>query len=354
MKLPVRILLCLLCAAMVLAVPFAVSSPKLLEDAKWDIIDRMDSEGEDDAAWLRFFLMASAKAEDVVVETEAPLYELPIDSSGGCLPNPACYTENGYEDASIRVTMEKREENGKVWNIAWVEIMSPTQLRTGYAGKKVTSDGQKYISMMATQKNAVVAINGVNFVVEQERHRFEVRMKEVRRIKANSKRDVLIIDENGDFHIFLNSKGAESFEKDTGHTIVNAFMFGPALVKDGEVQTMPEDYGFSLGAANPRTAFGQLGPLSYVMVVCDGRGKSGSEGANFKELAQFMADLGCQQAYNFDGGNSSIMVFPKPDVTKTSKKVNDYEPNIFNYKAEERPLSDYIYFASAVPESEWE
>jgi len=353
MKLPVRILLCLLCAAMVLAVPFAVSSPKLLDDAKWDIIDRMDSEEGDDAAWLNFFL-PTARAEEAVAVAEAPEYELPIDTSAGCLPNPACYTENGYEDASIRVSMEKREEDGKVWNIAWVEIMSPSQLRTGYAGKKVTNDNQNYISMMATQKNAVVAINGVNYVKEAERHRFEVRMGEVRRMKTNAKRDILITDENGDFHILLHSEGAMDFEKTTGHKIVNAFMFGPALVKDGQVLEMPMDYGFDLGSQNPRTGFGQLGPLSYVMVVCDGRGKSGSEGATFKELAQFMAGLGCQQAYNFDGGNSSIMVYPLPDVTKTSKKYKDYEKNIFNYKAEERALSDYIYFASAVPESEWE
>ena len=353
MKLPVRILLCVLCAAMVLAVPFAVSSPKLLEDAKLEIIDRMDSEGEDDAAWLRFFL-PTARAEEAVAVAETPEYELPIDSSGGYLQNPACYTENGYEDASIRVSMEKREEDGKVWNIAWVEIMSPSQLRTGYAGKKVTSDDQSHISMMATQKNAVVAINGVNYVVEAEKHRYEVRMGEVRRKKPNGKRDVLIIDENGDFHIFLLCKDVDSFEKTTGHTIVNSFMFGPALVKDGEVLPLYKDYGYDLTQRNPRTAFGQLGPLSYVMVVCDGRGNSGSEGATFDELAAFMKELGCQQAYNFDGGNSSIMVYPLPTVTKTSKKYLDYKENIFNYKAQERELSDYIYFASAVPQSEWE
>ncbi len=352
MKLPVRILLCVLCAALVLATPFAVSSPKLLEEAQWEIINQMD-DAEDSGFLRRLIPSARAEEEQVQAEVEKPQYELPIDFSGGCLPNPACYTENGYEDESIRVSMEKREENGVVWNIAWVEIASPTQLRTGFAGKKVTSDNQGYISMMATQKNAIVAINGVNYVKEKERHRFEVRMGQVRMQKANGKRDVLIIDENGDFHILLNSEGAMEFEKKTGHTIINSFMFGPALVKDGEVLKTPADYFYNPKSDEPRTALGQLGPLSYVMVVCDGRGKSGSDGATQQELANFMGSLNCQQAYNFDGGNSSLMVFPRPDVTKTSKKYKDYKANIFNYKPEERALSDYIYFASAVPEEEW-
>lgn len=352
MKLPVKILLWALCAVMVLAIPFAVSSPKILEDAQWDIINQMDDAEE--SGFLRWLIpSACAEEEAAEVETEKPRFELPIDLSGGCLPNPACYTENGYEDESIRVSMEKREENGVTWNIAWVEIASPTQLRTGFAGKKVTSDNQNYISMMATQQNAVVAINGVNYVKEKERHRFEVRMGQVRIQKENAKRDILIIDENGDFHILINSEGALKFEKETGHKIINSFMFGPALVKDGEVLQTPKDYFYNPNKDEPRTAFGQLGPLSYVMVVCDGRGKSGSDGATHQDLADFMGSLGCLQAYNFDGGNSSLMVFPRPEVTKTSKKYLDYKANIFNYKPEERALSDYIYFATAVPEEEW-
>ena len=39
MKLAVRILLSVLCAAMVLAIPFTVSAPNLLEDAKWEMIE---------------------------------------------------------------------------------------------------------------------------------------------------------------------------------------------------------------------------------------------------------------------------------------------------------------------------
>ena len=50
-----------------------------------------------------------------------------------------------------------------------------------------------------------------------------------------------------------------------------------------------------------------------------------------------MASLGCQEAYNLDGGNSAIMV---------------YNNEIYNYKARDRDVADVIYFATAVPSEE--
>ena len=51
-----------------------------------------------------------------------------------------------------------------------------------------------------------------------------------------------------------------------------------------------------------------------------------------------MAELGCQQAYNLDGGNSAEMVF--------GDQIFKGMPG-----GDERSLSDIIYFATAVPEA---
>ena len=59
MKLPVRILLALLCAALVLAAPFALSAPNMLEDAQWELIDILDAQ----ESGLLSFLIPSAIAE---------------------------------------------------------------------------------------------------------------------------------------------------------------------------------------------------------------------------------------------------------------------------------------------------
>ena len=45
MKLPVRIALWVLCAVMILATPFIISSPQILEDARWEITDAIEESG---------------------------------------------------------------------------------------------------------------------------------------------------------------------------------------------------------------------------------------------------------------------------------------------------------------------
>lgn len=329
MKMPVRILLSLLCAAMVLSSLFVVSSPSILEDALWEMQDALDSAAEESG--LVSLFVSAARAEEISE------FSLPMDTSAGMKPDASLFTPDGYEDASIRVQMETREEDGVVWRIAWVEIASPTQLRTAYAGKTIKKDTTGLVTVMAKQHNAIVAINGDNYTNEKAKHSFIYRMGEKRQDKLNKQKDILIIDENGDFHTFVKSAGADKFEKDTGHKIVNAFMFGPALVQNGEVLTLDKEYNFNPNGREPRCAIGQLDTLSYVLVIADGRGNSGSDGAKHQELAEFMASLGCKEAYNLDGGNSAIMV---------------YNNEIYNYKARERDVADVIYFATAVPSEE--
>ena len=59
MKMPLRILLILLCAAMILIIPFTVSSPNLLNDVKMELMN--DGEDEIDFGKLIF---PGAMAED--------------------------------------------------------------------------------------------------------------------------------------------------------------------------------------------------------------------------------------------------------------------------------------------------
>jgi len=124
-----------------------------------------------------------------------------------------------------------------------------------------------------------------------------------------------------------------------GLDIRNAFTFGPALVIDGVKQDIPEKYSFAPHYQNPRAAIGQLGPLEYVCVVVDGRSDE-SEGVTLETLADFMANLGCTQAFNLDGGNSATLVLGT---------------NIYNDKslANERSVSDIIYFATSVDPINW-
>ncbi len=355
MKQPVRILLWVLCAALILAAPFAVSSPNLLSEVKWDLMEEDDADLEelDEEAfrWPDLFLSSARAEEELIVEETddsglTSTYQLPLDFSPAPAPNPACYTETGYEDASIRVRVESREEGGVIWHVAFVQIASPTQLRTATAVPgKLTSTKTATVSGMARYNNAVLAFSGDNFVDDPAKTTYEFRMTQKIRAKGNRAKDVLLIDDQGDFHFFLANANASreehlaALQAEAGkYTVVNAYTFGPALVIDGQVRTVSEDYGYNPRGKEPRAAIGQTGPLSYVCVIAEGRGES--SGVSHQELADFMGALGCVQAFNLDGGNSAEMVF--------GETIYKGMPG-----GKERSLSDMIYFASAIPEADW-
>ena len=281
------------------------------------------------ACLLFVFFMSNVKAEG---------YTLPINISAGPLPNPAGFiSDTEYQDETLSVKMESRTVDGSVYHIAWIKIADPSQLRTALAGPYGTKKTAE-TSDIANENNAVVAISGNYFQFRSAG--FEVRQGEILRKTPNTKLDLLVIDDASDFHLFKKSNKKELNAFLSDHTPVNALTFGPALVKDGEVQTIYNNYGFSPQDKAPRVAIGQTGPLQYVLVVVDGRQPGYSRGISIKTLAQFMGEIGCQQAFNLDGGGSATMVF---NGKLYSNPSNDAE----------RKISDIIYIASAVPESNW-
>ncbi len=322
MKRGIRILLAAVCAVMILSMAVLIASPILL-----DGVDENWYPGEDGRL---FRFLSTARAEEAALEDRS----LPMDSSGGMPLLEECVREDGYEDDSIRVKLLTVEEENVVWFVIEVEIGSPTQLRTATAGRVGAQP-----SRMAAAKNAVVAINGDYYTNDPNKTTFEYRMGEKIRAKTNRKKDVLIIDENGDFHTFIkfpDLKVLDEFYAE-GHQIMQAFTFGPVLVKDGELLTMDKDYGYNPNGREPRAAIGQLGKLKYVLVVTENRidGHSdGKRGATHQELADFMYSLGCTEAFNLDGGNTATLIF-----NGTYFQDNRSEKN-------ERTQSDIIYFAT--------
>lgn len=326
-----RALLILLTLVMSLALPFLVPSGALLSHQAERLNEEIwqEEEGEDGAS-LMDWLLPRARAQS------APAAALPIDFSAGPAPDPAKFTENGYEDSSIKISLETLEKDKVVWRIARVNIAHASQLRTGVAGS-VRSPRYGLISEMSARQNAILAINGNYLTDEPQKKTFEYRMGERIRAKSNRTKDLLIIDELGDFHLYtqFNSEKVIKDMKSKGRQIINAFTFGPALVKDGELLALDKNYGYHPHGDEPRMAIGQLGPLSYVMVLAEGR-MGASEGVTHKELADFMYELGCEQAFNLDGGNSTVMIF-NGQYYQTGRSSSN-----------ERPQSDYIYFVTAV------
>ena len=179
MKMPVRILLILLCAAMIIALPFTISAPNMLNDVKMDLMNDADDDEEIDFGRLFFSAACAEKAEEVFededldtgeVSEHSSEHTLPLDFTVPPAPDPELFTEDGYEDETISVKMEHQEmDDGTRMHIAWVKIADASQLRTAVGNpEKLGSTKGKAVSTIAKANNAVVAINGDNYTDNPE------------------------------------------------------------------------------------------------------------------------------------------------------------------------------------------
>lgn len=371
MKLPLRLFLIIICAVMIVCLPFLLTSPSMLHEAEELFLNDVDDEEGETLDFGRVFLPAAAaeEAEDSLVETSdidleellnpealsiPEEWELPVDFSIPPVPDPDSYSENGYEDRSIRVHLETMDLQESVVHVARIEIASASQFRTATVAG-VGSVRTDYMHAIAVPNHAVIAMNGDLFVEQSEGQKktFEVRMGQIvtydgKRNKTNNYKDILTVDRNGDFHLFIKSKGLPDYLKKHKGETVNAYTFGPALVVDGEIPKLDTNYAYNPNGRTSRSAIGQTGPLSYVFVIVEARGTTG-KGVTHAQLAEIMKGLDCIQAYNLDGGNTAEMILMGPDPeyplihVRGDQAAGDY-----------RRHSDIIYFATAVPESERE
>ena len=85
---------------------------------------------------------------------------------------------------------------------------------------------------------------------------------------------------------------------------------GPSLVSGGQIRITADEevfFGTSIPDIHPRTAAGYTSDGQLILLVVDGR-QDGSRGADLRELAIIMKDLGSVEALNLDGGGSSTLI----------------------------------------------
>ena len=296
---------------------------------------------------------ASYSATPAPVITEAPtelpelVFELPMDTYAGgyapqadgffdtevTLPDGTVIDAEGYSDPTIEAIYYEQRYYSADCHFVRIKIKHPSQLRTAIA-KEVVGSSRSVTSKMAAAKNAVVAING-EFYTQRESSVFIVKQSQMIKSSPASKLHQLIIDTSGNFHITTSKSDSAAMIQQLNGQIYQGFSFGPALVVDGEMRDYP-GYYFDADSGNPRTCIGQLGELEYLLCVVDGR-TDDDRGMNTTRLAGIMAEKGCINAYNLDGGGSSTLYWH-------GKVVNSV-----NKSGAERDISDCVYFASAWP-----
>lgn len=281
-------------------------------------------------------------------------YTLPIDLSGGMKYDAGASWKkdrNCYEDPTIRAEFHEFRENmvnpqdngthGVYYCYVDVKIKHPSQLRTASGDQANFTRGiMKRTLDIAKRVQAVVAVDGdfCNSYYGQEGNKYCLRQGVVYRDTVVDYLDMLLIDEDGNFHIRQGGPELAEMNKEEidGKKVINAFQFGPALVIDGE--PVPDEYVLdekhSPLTAQPqnwaaRIAIAQIEPLHYLVF-------SNWYGLNLAQVRDLVMSIApCKTVYVLDGGNSGQVVFQKHQVNQN--EVND------------RTIYDIIYFASAYP-----
>ena len=101
---------------------------------------------------------------------------------------------------------------------------------------------------------------------------------------------------------------------------------------------------------HPRTAMGYTKKNKLIILVIQGRSPGVAEGATLAEEAKILADLGCYEALNLDGGGSSCMLVNGKETIRPSDKEGQRPvPGVFMIRrkkinAREVQSASILYF----------
>ena len=249
-------------------------------------------------------------------------------------PNTKTIEETtSYESDTIRITIDRWcyafNRTSLRFFVANVYVNDPAQLHTAFAGEQYSKDNAEATSAIAERHDAILAFNG-DYYNYKDKNGLIIRDGVLYRDHATC--DALCLFADGSLRVMTESNmNAQDMIDNLG--LCDTWSFGPLLVSGGNVA---ETFHTDVKGKNPRTAFGQRADGSYVAVVVDGRLSGYSEGMTIQELAQYMKDLGCVEAYNLDGGMTSCMYFNGSVISTPCGTAN-----------KERSLSDIIYIGGA-------
>lgn len=241
-------------------------------------------------------------------------------------------TENSFISENTHITVTKvettveRVTDGKtksfplIYYVTDIYITDVEQFSTAFSDEVFTRNASGSTLLITKENNGIVGINGdyyanrEDFIIRNgvlyEQDFFEI--------------DMMVMYYDGTMEpVFYHEIDINEMVNKGAY---QSWAFGPVLVKDGQKVASSYTPGYIQGD-NPRTAIGYFEPGHYCFVVVDGRSGSGSIGADINVLSDIFIGLGCESAYNLDGGGTSALVFN-----------DEYQ----NYRANGRGCSDIV------------
>lgn len=293
--------------------------------------------------WMNILavLMLIAMAFLISSPALAEVKPLPLDQTvpGNPAKAEGWIGNEEYEDESIHVWTEHTKVGKCPISIVHVTVADPSQIRT--AMSEDNYDKTSYVKATALSKkaNAIAAVNGDFFKYYDYGYLVRQGVKYREAYSDKHPRDVLIIDDRGDFWGVANSTAEKMADFMTNvlpadRTAVNTFSLGPLLVVDGEVQEITtRDFQYRYDMQRVGIVQPEAGKLEYVIIEVDGKADA-SYGMSIPRFAEYIHELypDAHLAYNLDGGGSTNLLVNHKRIHKN--------PDLRN-------ICDILYFASA-------
>jgi exopolysaccharide biosynthesis protein len=240
-------------------------------------------------------------------------------------------TQTSYIDEQVSIEIDTIRRFQTQVYVATINTQNHRLIKAAFGQDTYGRNFNEKTSVMATRKNAILAINGdyygfreVGFVVRNG--------IEYRTIPRPSSADTgIVLDDEGALRLIRESQTTSAQLQALFPWQV--WSFGPTLISESTLRVDASSKVPYELASNPRTAMGQVDNDTYLFVTSDGR-TSESDGLSLLELALVFEEYGAQLAYNLDGGGSATMWF-------NGRLVN--KPTNSGSTISERSISDIIY-----------
>ncbi|MEG1547302.1 MAG: phosphodiester glycosidase family protein [Clostridia bacterium] len=228
---------------------------------------------------------------------------------------------HSYQSDSVRIAVNQVQRDSITYYVADVWIRNISSFKTAFAKDEYGRGIHEQPVSMAHNNNALIAVNGDYYGARDLG--VVIRNGDVYRNSIST--DVCVVYADGVMETI--AKDDFSIDAAIARGAYQAWSFGPKLLLNGQPIAT---FNSSVEGANPRTAIGYYQPGHYCLVTVDGRQPGYSAGMTMQKLSMLFYELGCADAYNLDGGQSSMMVFQDELVNKPFKGG--------------RQSSDIIYF----------
>lgn len=245
----------------------------------------------------------------------------------------ATVTGTSYDDGNISISYTTERIHDTDCYIVDVQVSDVSYLKTAFAGNTYGRNIKETTSDMASEHNAILAINGDYYGFRD--YGYVIRNGTLYRDSGGNDED-LVVDSDGTMRIIREDETSASDLAADG--ALQVFSFGPALINDGQITVGTNEEVDQAMTSNPRTAIGMVSPLHYIIVVSDGRSQQ-NKGLTLYELAQVFEEQGASVAYNLDGGGSSTLYF-------NGNVINNPTGSGAGSRSGERRVSDIIYFGN--------